>query len=126
MAAKPRVHEVASEMGVDSKVALKVLHSHGEFVKGPSSSIEPPVVAVQAHPEPKKDAAKWLLGWRIHDGRLEIAQTRFRIYSAVNINQTALLGFEPTTVALCDPSDLGYVLNGQEPAQRLAGMAAAI
>ncbi|QNE34784.1 translation initiation factor IF-2 [Leifsonia shinshuensis] len=43
MAAKPRVHEVASELGVDSKVALAKLKEMGEFVKGPSSSIEPPV-----------------------------------------------------------------------------------
>ncbi|MCX7521215.1 translation initiation factor IF-2 [Microbacterium sp. STN6] len=43
MAAKPRVHEVASEFGVDSKVALAKLKELGEFVKGPSSSIEPPV-----------------------------------------------------------------------------------
>ncbi len=43
MAAKPRVHEVAAELGVDSKVALAKLKEMGEFVKGPSSSIEPPV-----------------------------------------------------------------------------------
>jgi translation initiation factor IF-2 len=43
VAAKPRVHEVASEFGVDSKVALAKLKELGEFVKGPSSSIEPPV-----------------------------------------------------------------------------------
>ncbi|WP_025157051.1 translation initiation factor IF-2 [Leifsonia aquatica] len=43
MAAKPRVHEVASELGVDSKIALAKLKEMGEFVKGPSSSIEPPV-----------------------------------------------------------------------------------
>ncbi|MGA0568754.1 translation initiation factor IF-2 [Rathayibacter sp. KR2-224] len=43
MAAKPRVHEIASELGVDSKVALAKLKELGEFVKGPSSSIEPPV-----------------------------------------------------------------------------------
>jgi len=41
--AKPRVHEVASELGVESKVALEKLKELGEFVKGPSSSIEPPV-----------------------------------------------------------------------------------
>ncbi|PPI47943.1 translation initiation factor IF-2 N-terminal domain-containing protein, partial [Rathayibacter iranicus] len=41
--AKPRVHEIASELGVDSKVALAKLKELGEFVKGPSSSIEPPV-----------------------------------------------------------------------------------
>ncbi|MCS5496736.1 translation initiation factor IF-2 [Cnuibacter physcomitrellae] len=43
MAAKPRVHEVAAELGVDSKVALATLKEMGQFVKGPSSSIEPPV-----------------------------------------------------------------------------------
>ncbi len=43
MAAKPRVHEVAAELGVDSKVALDKLKEMGEYVKGPSSSIEPPV-----------------------------------------------------------------------------------
>ncbi|KRC58431.1 translation initiation factor IF-2 [Agromyces sp. Root81] len=43
MAAKPRVHEIASELGVDSKIALEKLKEMGEYVKGPSSSIEPPV-----------------------------------------------------------------------------------
>ncbi|MCU1437968.1 MAG: translation initiation factor, partial [Naasia sp.] len=43
MPAKPRVHEVASDLGVDTKVALAKLKEMGEFVKGPSSSIEPPV-----------------------------------------------------------------------------------
>ncbi len=43
MAAKPRVHEVAAELGIDSKVALEKLKEMGEYVKGPSSSIEPPV-----------------------------------------------------------------------------------
>ena len=43
MAAKPRVHEVASELGIDTKIALAKLKEMGEFVKGPSSSIEPPV-----------------------------------------------------------------------------------
>jgi translation initiation factor IF-2 len=43
VAAKPRVHEVAAEYGIDSKVALAKLKDLGEFVKGPSSTIEPPV-----------------------------------------------------------------------------------
>ncbi|WP_295574242.1 translation initiation factor IF-2 N-terminal domain-containing protein, partial [uncultured Microbacterium sp.] len=43
MVAKPRVHEIASELGVDSKVALAKLKELGEFVKSPSSTIEPPV-----------------------------------------------------------------------------------
>ena len=41
--ANPRVHEIASELGVDSKVALEKLKELGEYVKGPSSSIAPPV-----------------------------------------------------------------------------------
>lgn len=41
--AKPRVHEIASELGVDSKTAMEKLKELGEFVKGPSSSVEPPV-----------------------------------------------------------------------------------
>ncbi len=41
--AKPRVHEIAAELGIDSKTALEKLKEMGEFVKGPSSSVEPPV-----------------------------------------------------------------------------------
>ncbi|KJL28237.1 translation initiation factor IF-2 [Microbacterium oxydans] len=43
MAGKPRVHEIAAELGVDSKIALAKLKELGEFVKSPSSTIEPPV-----------------------------------------------------------------------------------
>lgn len=39
-----RVHELASELGVDSRVMLRRLRELGEYVKGPSSSIESPVV----------------------------------------------------------------------------------
>ena len=41
--ANPRVHEIASELGVDSKVVLAKLQELGEFVKAPSSAIAPPV-----------------------------------------------------------------------------------
>ncbi|MFF9565165.1 translation initiation factor IF-2 N-terminal domain-containing protein [Leifsonia sp. NPDC014704] len=41
--AKQRVHELASELGLDVKVVLRKLKELGEFVKGPSSSIEAPV-----------------------------------------------------------------------------------
>ncbi|MDA3002902.1 MAG: translation initiation factor IF-2 [Actinomycetota bacterium] len=44
MAAKARVHEIAAELGIDSKRTLEKLKEIGEFVKGPSSTIEPPVV----------------------------------------------------------------------------------
>lgn len=41
--ANPRVHEIASELGIESKIVLEQLKNMGEFVKGPSSSIAPPV-----------------------------------------------------------------------------------
>ncbi|MEO5535133.1 MAG: translation initiation factor IF-2 [Pseudolysinimonas sp.] len=41
--ANPRVHEVAAELGIDSKIALDKLNDMGEFVKSASSSIAPPV-----------------------------------------------------------------------------------
>jgi translation initiation factor IF-2 len=37
------VHEIAAELGIESKVVLEHLKNMGEFVKGPSSSIAPPV-----------------------------------------------------------------------------------
>ncbi|HEY9477262.1 MAG TPA: translation initiation factor IF-2 N-terminal domain-containing protein, partial [Microbacteriaceae bacterium] len=43
--AKPRVHEIAAELGIDSKTALAKLKEMGEFVKGPSSSVELLVMA---------------------------------------------------------------------------------
>jgi hypothetical protein len=43
MAGKPRVHEIAREFGVDAKIALRMLKEDGEFLKGPSSSMEKPV-----------------------------------------------------------------------------------
>jgi len=41
--ANPRVHEIAAELGIESKIVLEQLKTMGEFVKGPSSSIAPPV-----------------------------------------------------------------------------------
>ncbi|WP_150460649.1 translation initiation factor IF-2 [Nesterenkonia ebinurensis] len=41
--AKARVHEIAKEIGVSSKEALAKLQELGEFVKSPSSTVEPPV-----------------------------------------------------------------------------------
>jgi translation initiation factor IF-2 len=73
VAGKPRVHEIAAELGIDSKRALEKLKEIGEFVKGPSSTIEPPVarklkaafaeegvvpVPQEKAPEPKKAAPK--------------------------------------------------------------------
>ncbi|EPD86588.1 translation initiation factor IF-2, partial [Microbacterium sp. oral taxon 186 str. F0373] len=59
--ANPRVHEIASEIGVDSKVALAKLKELGEYVKSPSSTIAPPVArklraALEAEGAAKKPA----------------------------------------------------------------------
>ncbi|MGV8884070.1 MAG: translation initiation factor IF-2 [Microbacteriaceae bacterium] len=62
--ANPRVHEIAAELGIESKAVLDQLKTMGEFVKGPSSSIAPPVARkVKAALEaagikPKEDAPK--------------------------------------------------------------------
>lgn len=42
--AKPRVHEIAKELGIPSKEAVAKLQELGEFVKSASSTLEPPVV----------------------------------------------------------------------------------
>ena len=67
--AKPRVHELAKEFGVESKFVLEKLKEMGEFVKSASSTVEPPVAmkfkkeygeqlkaAADAAPAPEKKA----------------------------------------------------------------------
>lgn len=64
--ANPRVHEIAAEIGVESKVAMAKLKEMGEFVKGPASAIAPPVArklkaalaAESAASAPAAEAAK--------------------------------------------------------------------
>ena len=62
--ALPRVYDIAKELGIDTKVALAKLEELGEYVKGGSSTIAPPVAAKlkAAFPKvekaPKKEAAK--------------------------------------------------------------------
>lgn len=41
--ANPRVHEIAAELGIESKAVLEKLEKMGQYVKGPSSSVAPPV-----------------------------------------------------------------------------------
>ncbi len=62
--ANPRVHEIAAELGVDSKVVLAKLKDMGEFVKASSSAVAPPVArkvkaALEAEgvTKPKEDGA---------------------------------------------------------------------
>src|SRR4051812_3095635 len=43
VAGKARVHELAKELGVESKVVLARLKELGEFVKSASSTVETPV-----------------------------------------------------------------------------------
>src|ERR1051326_5748288 len=43
VAGKPRVHELAKELGVESKTVLAKLQELGEYVKSASSTVEAPV-----------------------------------------------------------------------------------
>ena len=58
--AKPRVHEIAKELGVPSKDLISKLIEMGEYVKGPSSTLEAPVIRKvrDAFPAPKKAPVK--------------------------------------------------------------------
>ncbi|WP_430867084.1 translation initiation factor IF-2 [Demequina aurantiaca] len=58
--AKPRVHEIAKELGVSSKDLIAKLTEIGEYVKGPSSTLEAPVVrkAKEAFPAPAEKPAE--------------------------------------------------------------------
>jgi len=62
VAALPRVYDIAKELGIDTKVALDKLKELGEFVKGGSSTITPPVAKKlrDAFPDakPKVEAPK--------------------------------------------------------------------
>jgi translation initiation factor IF-2 len=55
--ALPRVYDIAKELGIDTKVALAKLEELGEYVKGGSSTIAPPVAARlrAAFPKPKAE-----------------------------------------------------------------------
>ena len=58
--ALPRVYDIAKELGIDTKVALAKLEELGEYVKGGSSTIAPPVAAKlrAAFPNAEKPAPK--------------------------------------------------------------------
>ena len=61
MAGKARVHELAKELGVESKTVLAKLKEMGEFVKSASSTVEAPVarrlrVALEAGSAPATPA----------------------------------------------------------------------
>ncbi|WP_062384865.1 translation initiation factor IF-2 [Demequina iriomotensis] len=55
--AKPRVHEIAKELGVSSKDLIAKLNELGEYVKGPSSTLEAPVVRKARDAFPTSKAA---------------------------------------------------------------------
>ena len=56
--AKVRVHELAKQLGMESKVVLAKLKEMGEFVTSASSTIEPPVARrlIEAFPNAKPEA----------------------------------------------------------------------
>ncbi|MFM2384749.1 MAG: hypothetical protein RL166_623 [Actinomycetota bacterium] len=62
MAALPRVYDLAKELGIDTNEALAKLKELGEFVKGGSSTVAPPVAKKlrEAYPnaKPKEEPKK--------------------------------------------------------------------
>ena len=62
MAALPRVYDIAKELGIDTNEALAKLKELGEYVKGGSSTVTPPVAKKlrEAYPnaKPKPEAKK--------------------------------------------------------------------
>ena len=54
--ALPRVYDIAKELGIETKAALAKLEELGEYVKGGSSTITPPVAAMLKDAFPKKEA----------------------------------------------------------------------
>ncbi|MCW2674735.1 MAG: translation initiation factor, partial [Frankiales bacterium] len=57
MPGKARVHELAKELGMESKALLSWLNDNGEFVKSASSTIEPPVARKVREAFPAQAAA---------------------------------------------------------------------
>ncbi|WP_062072850.1 translation initiation factor IF-2 [Demequina sediminicola] len=55
--AKPRVHEIAKELGIPSKELITKLNDMGEYVKGASSTLEAPVVRKAREAFPASDNA---------------------------------------------------------------------
>ena len=62
MAALPRVYDIAKELGIDTNEALAKLKELGEYVKGGSSTVTPPVAKKlrEAYPnaKPKPEVKK--------------------------------------------------------------------
>nr|MBA3252167.1 translation initiation factor IF-2 N-terminal domain-containing protein [Geodermatophilaceae bacterium] len=58
MPGKARVHELAKELGQDSKTVLAKLKELGEYVKSPSSTVEAPVARRLREAFPAAPAAK--------------------------------------------------------------------
>ena len=58
--AKVRVHELAKELGVESKAVLATLKDMGEYVKSASSTVEAPVIRrlKEQHGDALRAAAK--------------------------------------------------------------------
>ncbi|WP_308468309.1 translation initiation factor IF-2 [Rathayibacter soli] len=119
MAAKPRVHEVASEFGVDSKVALAKLKELGEFVKGPSSSIEPPVAR-------KLRAALEADGAKASAAQAAAAPVATAVKTAAKATASAPDAAKPASSGAPTPSSAGRVpVPGARQAEKAAASVAA-
>ncbi len=80
--AKPRVHEIAKELGVTSKEVIAKLAEQGEFVKGASSTLNPLVVKKlrEAFPTPAQAPEK-LKSQLKRQGSLQLPQLKLLVLS---------------------------------------------
>ena len=90
-----RVHELAREFGVESKVVLSTLKDMGEYVRSASSTVEPPVVRrlkeeygerLQTLGEAKKKPAKKATAGTAKDAPAAEAQTTVDVPAAGDVS----------------------------------------
>ena len=107
--AKVRVHELAKQLGMESKVVLAKLKEMGEFVTSASSTIEPPVARrlieafpnakVEAEAKPKKAAAKKAAPKKSDtDGKLD-SKLAAELAAELGVDLEALKAVEPKPAA---------------------------
>ena len=124
--AKVRVHELAKQLGMESKVVLAKLKEMGEFVTSASSTIEPPVARrlieafpnanVEAEKKPVKKAAtkKAAAKKPEADGKLD-SKLAAELAAELGVDLAALKAVEPKPAARPTPSSPASQTNIPKP-----------
>ncbi|BAG29951.1 translation initiation factor IF-2 [Kocuria rhizophila] len=110
--AKPRVHELAKELGITSKEAISKLQELGEFVRGASSTVEPPVA--------KKLRTAFPAGGDSAPAAKPAAKA-----PAQGVKKPAAAGPKPGAKAPAKPAASGNAARAEKPAASEAPKAAA-